>query len=214
MFWHAIATWFVRITGVFMYLFCFRTKVIYEDKNVQSLKIKGKAIVASNHNSVMDVAAMLFVLWRRIPRTLVAEVMYTKNPFLSFLLKALGCIKVNREAHDLSFMDKCSKILEKGGLVEVYPESRLPLKGEETPLPFKPSTVYMALESGAPIIPIYNEGKYYSKTTNRMMVGKPFYAREYYDDNLSECENAEIITKKLRERIIELKNELGKQTGK
>lgn len=207
-------SWFIKITGFIPYLFCYRTKVYHEDKKHNSLKIKGKAIVASNHNAVMDVAAMLYVLWRRTPRTLVAEVMYTKNVFIRFTLKALGCIKVNRDAHDLSFMDKCNKILDKGGLIEVYPESRLARKGEEKPLPFKPSTVYMALSSGAPIIPIYNDGKYGGKKGASAMVGKPFYARDYYDDNLSERENAEIITEKLRDRIIELKDELDKRTKK
>ena len=46
------------------------------------------------------------------------------------------------------------------------------------------------------------------------MVGKPFYARDYYDDNLSERENVEIITEKLRNRIIKLKDELDKRTKK
>ncbi|MBO5224628.1 MAG: 1-acyl-sn-glycerol-3-phosphate acyltransferase [Clostridia bacterium] len=214
MFWHSLVIWFVRITGFIPYLFCFKTKVYYEDKKKQSLKIKGKAIVASNHNSLMDVAVMLFVLWRRIPRIPVAEVLYTKNPFLTFFLKIIGCIKVNRDVHDLSFMSKCEKILDKGGLVKIFPEARLPRKGEETPLPFNPSTVYMALESGAPIIPMYNEGKYYKKESNRVIVGKPFNALDYYDDNLTERENIEIITNKLRDRIIELRDELERQTAK
>ena len=111
-------------------------------------------------------------------------------------------------------MEKCSKILDNGGLVEVYPEARLPKKDEQKPLPFKPSTVYMALESGSPIIPFYNMGNYGFGRKNELIVGKPFYARDYYDDNLSVRENAEIITEKLRDRIIELKDELDRQIGK
>ncbi len=214
MFWRRIAVWFVRITGFIPYLFCFKTKVYHEDKKHNSLKIKGKAIVASNHNTIMDAAVMFYVLWRRIPRLLVAEVMYKKNALLTFFLGAIGCIKVNRDAHDLSFIDKCNKILDNGGLIEVYPESRLAKKGEQKPLPFKPSTVCMALSSGAPIIPVYNNGKYYGKERARVIIGKPFYARDYYDDNLSERENAEIISEKLRDRIIELKDELDRRTKK
>jgi 1-acyl-sn-glycerol-3-phosphate acyltransferase len=214
MWWRKILIWIIRITGFIPYLILYKTKVYYEDKKAQSLKIKGKAIVASNHNAVMDVAVMLFVLWRRIPRTLVAEILYRKNVFLSFLLNILGCIKVNREAYDLSFLDKCNKILDEGGLVEVYPEARLPRKGEERPLSFKPSTVCLALSSGAPIIPVYNNGVYYRKERARVIIGKPFYARDYYDENLSERENIDKITEMLRERIIELKNELDRQTKK
>jgi 1-acyl-sn-glycerol-3-phosphate acyltransferase len=204
----------MRITGFIPYMLFYRTKVYYEDKKAQSLKIRGKAIVAGNHNSVWDVAVMLFLLWRRIPRTLVAELMYKKGPLFAFMLKSMGSIKVNRDAHDLSFIDKCNKILDKGGLVEVYPEARIPKKDEQKPLQFKPSTVYMALESGAPIIPFYNMGNYGFGRKNEIIIGKPFYARDYYDDNLSERENVEIITEKLRDRIIELKDELDRQIGK
>ncbi len=203
--------WFVRITGIIPYLICFRTKVFYENKKKQSLRIKGKAIVVSNHNSIMDVAVMLFLLWRRCPRTLVAEVMFKKSALMEIFLNALGCIRVNRDSYDYSFIDKCCKILDKGGLIEVYPESRLVRKGETKPLPFKPSTVIMALRSGAPIIPFYNEGVYFSTKSNSVIVGEPFYAREYYDDNLSERENIEIITEKLRDRVIELGKELERQ---
>ncbi len=204
----------MRVTGFIPYSLVFKTKVYYEDKKTQSLKIKGKAIVAGNHNSVWDVAVMLFMLWRRIPRTLVAELMFKKSPLFALFLKSLGCIKVNRDAHDLSFMYKCNKILEKGGLVEVYPEARIPKNDEQKPLPFKPSTVYMALESGAPIIPFYNRGNYGFGRKNELIIGKPFYARDFYDDTLSERENVEIITNKLRDRIIELKDELDRQTEK
>lgn len=213
MWWRRILVWFIRITGFIPYALLYKTKVHYEDKKAQSAKIRGKAIVASNHHSIMDVAVMLFVLWRRIPRTLVAEILYAKNPFLTFLLNILGCIKVDRNAHDLSFMDKCNKILDKGGLVEIYPEARLARAGEEKPLPFTPSAVCLALSSGAPIIPIYNNGVYYRKERARVIIGKPFYARDFYDDSLSERENIEIITNKLRNRIIELRDELDRQTN-
>ena len=210
----SILIWFVRITGFIPFLILFTTKVFYENKKIQSAKIKGGAIVVSNHNSVWDVAVMLYVLWRRCPRCLTAEIMYKKNPFFTFFLNAIGCIKVDRENHDVSFIDKCCKILEKGGLIEVYPEARIPNKGESKPLPFKPSTIIMALESGAPIIPVYNNGVYFSRQRNGVIIGTPFYAREYYDETLSERENVEIITEKLRNRIIELGNELERQQAK
>ena len=151
-----ICNWFVKITAFLPQLLVFRTKVHYEDKRVQNRRIKGKAIVVSNHNYLMDFAVLMFVFWRRSLRCAVAEIMYQKNFFMTLLLKALGCVRIDREEHDFSFIDKFKKILDKGGVVEMYPESRLPDPGDERPLEFKPSYVYLALESGAPIIPIYN----------------------------------------------------------
>ena len=66
-----LGNWFVKITGWIPQLLIFRTKVYYEDKKVQSRRIKGKAIVVSNHNSLMDFAVLLFVFWRRTLRCLV-----------------------------------------------------------------------------------------------------------------------------------------------
>lgn len=203
--------WFVKITAGLVQLFVFRTKIYYEDKAVQSNKIKGKAIVMSNHNYLMDFAAMLFVFWRRTLHCVTAEVMYQKNFFMTAFLNLSGAIKVERDAKDFSFLPKCRRILDKGGVVEIYPEARLPELHEETPLEFKPSVVYLALESGAPIIPVYTNGSYFSKERTRVIIGKPISVAELYDDSKTEKENIADITIYLRGRIIELRDELDKQ---
>lgn len=204
--------WFVRITGWIPQLFIFRTKVYYEDKKAQSRRIKGKAIVMSNHHSLTDFAAMMFVFWRRTLRCLMAEVLFTKNIFLTLFLKSLGGIKVDRNAHDFSFLSKAEKVLDKGGVVEIYPESRLARPDEEKPLDFKPSVVYLALRSGAPIIPVYTNGKYFAKERARVIIGKPVDVREWYDEGLSEKENLDVICKRLREKVIKLREELQRQS--
>ena len=146
-------------------------------------------------------------------RCLVAEIMYQKNPLMTFFLKGMGGIKIERDSHDFSFLEKSCAILEKGGAIEIYPESRLPRPDEESPLPFKPSVIYMALQTGAPIIPIYTNGEYFSKQRARVIIGTPFDARELYDESLSEKENIAMITEQLRKRIIELGYELDRQTN-
>lgn len=206
-----IVHWFVKITGWIPQLFIFRTKVYYEDKKAQSRKIKGKAIVMSNHHTLMDFAVLMFVFPWRTLRCLMAEILYKKNFFMTAFITALGGIKVNRAAHDFSFLNKAEKILRKGGVVEIYPEARLAKPGEEKPLEFKPSVVYMALQSEAPIIPIYNDGKYFGKDRTRVIIGKPVYVQEWYDEQMSEKENLDAICKRLREKVIDLRNELNEQ---
>lgn len=203
--------WFIKITGCILQMIIFRIKVFYEDRSVQDRRIRGSAIVVSNHNSLMDFGVTLFVFWRRTLRCVVAELMYEKNAFMSFFLKAAGCVKVDRNNHDVSFVERCTKILDKGGVVEVYPESRLPTKDDVGLMEFKPSTVYLALESGAPIIPIYNSGRYFGKEPIRVIIGKPLYLRDLYDDNKSQKENIDNINEFLRGKIIELGKELERQ---
>ena len=73
--------WFVKLTGWIPQMIIYRTKVYYQDKEVQSRHINGKAIIISNHRRIMDYAVMMFVFWKRTLRCAVAEVVY-KNNFL------------------------------------------------------------------------------------------------------------------------------------
>ena len=208
-FWNA----FVKITAYLPQLMIFRTKVYYEDKAAQSRRIKGGAIIISNHTSVWDYAEYLFVFFFRTLRAQMAEVLFEKKP-LGLFLKMMGGIRVNRGANDFACVTKSEKILEKGGVVLIFPESRLPLKGEERPLPFKPGAAYLALLSGAPVVPVFTNGKYFSKKRARVIIGKPIYARDLIDDSLSEKENLARITDIMRDRIISLEKQLYEQTKK
>ena len=207
-----LINWFFKITGWLPQLILFRTKVHYEDRRVQGRGIKGKAIVISNHNYVMDVAVMMFVFFGRTLRPAVAEIMYQKNFLMTLILKMLGAVRVDRDDHDFSFLTKLKRILDCGGVVEIYPESRLPKKGESRPLEFKPSYVYLALESGAPIIPVYSNGMLFDSRRERVLIGKPINVEELYDHNLSEKENINNINIYIRSKIIELGEELERQT--
>lgn len=202
---------FVKLTGWPVQFFCFRTKVHYENKKVQNRKIKGKAIVVSNHTSVYDFAVMMFVFWRRALRCQVAEITYDKNPAMKFLLKSLGAIRVDRNGQDFSFVGKSCEILDKKGVVEIYPEARIPLEGEERPLEFKPSAAYIALLSGAPVIPVYTDGSYFKRRRARVIIGTPIDASALCEEGLSEKENIEKINNILREKVIALQHELERQ---
>ena len=201
---HFLFHWFVKLTGFLPQLFIFRTKISYESGAKHSTRLRGKAIVVSNHNTLFDFAILLFVFWRRTLRCAVAEVLYRKNFFMSLFLKLLGCVKVERDSHDFTFLDRLKRVLDRGGVVEIYPEARLPRKDEERPLEFKPSYVYLALESGAPILPIYNDGNAFGKGRARVVIGRPIDVAALYDATLSEKENIQKINQYVRSKIIEL----------
>lgn len=205
---YTIVNWFVKITGYIPQKLIFRMKVYYEDKSVQGRHIRKKAIVVSNHNTLFDFAVLLFAFPTRTLRCAVAEITYDKNIFMKTFLKMLGCIRIDRENYDFGFLDKMKKILDRGGVVEIYPESRLPEKDEPRPLEFKPSFVYLALESGAPVIPVYSNAEIFSNKREKLIIGKPIDVTSLYDSNLSEKENIRNITLYVRSKIIELSEKL------
>lgn len=200
--------WFVRITGFIPERLIFRTKVYYKDRSVQSRRIKGKAILVCNHTSLWDYAVLLFLFPTRTLRALAAEVLYQRGALMRLLLNCFGMVRVDRDAKDFSFMNRCARILERGGVVEIYPESRLPRPCEERPLPFKPSAVYLALETDTPIIPVYSTGKLFCRERNRVIIGTPMNLREMADESLTPAQNMEHLTDKLRGTVIELQKQL------
>ena len=204
---------FVRITGILPYWIIFRTKVFYQKNAIKRSKLKGPAIVYSNHTALLDFAQILFLFPFRFIRCLMAELLFKKN-LLGVFVRSMGGIKVERDSHDFSFLYKANEVLDKGGVLCAFPEARLPNKGDELPLPFKPSTAYIALKSGAPLIPVYTVGNYISAKRNYVIIGEPIYADDYATDNLSEKELVEKINDVMRNKIIELKDELTTRLNK
>lgn len=189
----------------------FRTKIYYEDRKKQGRNIKGSAILMSNHRHIFDYAVYMFVFLFRTLRVQAAEVLYTR-PFMKPLLIAWGAIYVDRNKTNFGFVEKSLSLLRKGWVVEIFPEARLPKKGEETPLPFKHSAAYIALESGAPIIPVVTNGACFTLKRTRVLIGTPIYAADLTEEGLSEKENIALVTEKLRAHIGDLQKKLKEKT--
>ena len=211
---YCLLNWFVKITGWPIQLLCFRKKIYYEDKAVQSRRIKGKAIIISNHLSVYDYPLAMFVFFGRTLRFQMSELVM-KKPVLGTFLRMLGGICVDRDSHDFAFMAKCEKILEKGGVIGICPEGRLPLRDEPRPLPFKTGAAYLALMTDTPIIPMVTNGSYFnSKERARVIIGTPIIPSQVADPKRSEKENIAALTDLMRNKIISLGNNLHERSSK
>ena len=203
MFWIRFWNGFAKLTGWPLQKLLFRTKILYEDPAVQKRRIRGPAILICNHTSVYDYAVLLFVFFTRTLRFQMAELLFEKKP-LGLLLRLLGGIRVDRGGHNFTFLRASEDILAKGGVVGVFPESRLPRAGEERPLPFKPSAAYLALSSGVPVIPVYTNGRYFQRRRAAVMIGTPLLARELTEEGDSEKEAIDRVARRMREKVIAL----------
>ena len=201
-----LVLWFVKITGYIPQLFYFRKKVYYVNKKESNRRIKGSAIIVSNHKRLFDFVLYMYLFLNRNIYTVIGEVMFNKGKLFSWFLKRLGGIKVERDAYDFGFLSKCVNLLNKGKVVEIFPEGRLPLKEEKELLEFKPSFVYLALESGSPIIPIFTNGSYAKKKRTKVVIGEYIYAQDLYDNQKTEKENIDYICNYIKSYI----NDLGK----
>lgn len=118
---------------------------------------KGPAILASNHLSFSDSIFMPLVVKRKV--TFVAKAEYfTGKGIKGFLTRAFflgtGCIPVDRSGGEAAraALDTQLRVLREGNLAGIYPEGTRSPDGRL--YRGKTGVARLALESGAPVIPV------------------------------------------------------------
>ncbi len=116
----------------------------------EHLPASGPVIIASNHRSFMDPWVIGMMLRR--PVYFVAKAELFRNPIAAWLLSALGAFPVERGHADRDAMTTARAILERGDCVVIFPEGTRTRPGAlGAP---KRGVGRLALESGAPVVPI------------------------------------------------------------
>ena len=206
---------FLILTGWPVFYLIFRTKVIYETPRRKKRYFTSNTIVISNHTSIFDYVALMMVIVPRFPYTLGAEILYEKNFLFTFLLNCLGVIKVDRVTHESKALNKAIDVLKRGKLIYMFPEGRLPLPEEHGKLlPFNAGFAYMALKTGAKIVPVFTDGNLFTLKRNNIIVGNKVDVKDLCKDNLSLRENAENIAAFFHGRVEELGKELERRKQK
>lgn len=163
-------------------------------------------ILVSNHRSLLDFPLYLMVFPFRTVRFLAAEVLFNKGKFMSFLLRNLGCIRVDREGKSFSFVSDALEVLDAGQCLGVFPEGRLPVGGK--PFPFTVSTAFIATHSDALILPVYTDGNYGVFKRANMVIGEAFDLKAYAQEGLSEEEQLKELTRILRDQVYSLQDHI------
>lgn len=195
--------WFVKLTGVPLALLFFKPKIYYVDKKVQSLRLPKSCILMSNHKSLMDFVLYLCLFFGKTIRFLMAEVLFNKGKLFASFLFGIGGIYVNRDNYDFSFMYETIKVLDKGGIVGIFPQGRLPVGDKEWP--FKPSVTYIALNSDAPIVPVYTDGNYGLFKRAKVVIGTPIDIHEFCTQKKTNEAEIKRLTEMLQSKVDELK---------
>lgn len=194
-----LVTGFVKITGAIPMWVLMKRKTYYSNKKEQSRKINGSAIIISNHKSLFDYPLMLCLFPFRRLHFLMAELLYNRSKLFAWFLDMIGGIKVDRVSRDLSFVSETVDLLNKGKIVGIFPEGKLSTHDELSS--FSPSVVYIAIKSGAPIIPIYCDGVYGLFKRTRLIIGQKIYLTDF-------TKNEEPDLKMLKELCLFLQSEI------
>lgn len=201
---------FVKITGFLPALLFMKPKVYLIDNAKR--RLPAPCILMSNHKNLVDFMLYLLVFPFRTIRFLMAEVLFNKGKLFAWFLYGLGGIKVERNDFDFGFVSNCFEVLDKKGIVGIFPEGRIPIGGK--PWPFTVSSAYIALNTDAPVVPVYTDGNYGLFKRAKVAVGEAFYLSDYKKEGLNDEEQLEHLRKVLEQKVYYLKDEMEKRTKK
>ena len=130
--------------------------------------ITGPVVVAPNHFSFMD-HFFLGVFLRRYVRFMAKSQLFT--PPLQFIFFHGGVFPVRRGHRDEEAFKTAELILRQGGLVAIYPEAGRSRTGKLAEHA-KPGVGRLALDSGAPVVPVAIHGTLKARNWKRLQFPK------------------------------------------
>ena len=108
----------------------------------------GPVILAANHIGFLD-GPLVWAAVRRPVHALVKREMF--RGVVGRALRAIGQIPVDRQAVDIAAVKACLAVLERGDVLAIYPEGT---RGAGDFSTIKPGVAYLALCTGAPVVPV------------------------------------------------------------
>ena len=197
--------WFIYLNILIPGIFLFPVKKIFLRKNMRE-KHKGPVIICMNHTAFLDyIEALLAFPFKRI-YVLVGKQFYGYNKFLSFCLKVLGVIVVDEVTGNMDAVNKAVDQINKGHSILVFPEGHIETEGKL--LEYKQAAALISLSSGAPVLPVFHNGRIGPGKRDLMFIGSLMYPDSYVirDDLENLQDRAAAFTKDVQDRTEEFRH--------
>ena len=132
----------------------------------------GAALVCVNHSSVLDPIFIGLGLGNKHQPHIIAKKELFSIPILSWLIKGLGAISVDRSKADVGTIKNSLNYLKKGSKVSIFPEGTRVANDESNEA--KQGAIKIAERAAAPILPIYlpRKKRIFSKVV--IVIGEPY----------------------------------------
>lgn len=201
---YEIFRWIGVITGYpFKWLF-FKNKVYYENEHVPK-RVRGGALVISNHFNPLDFVMNVFIFFPRKLYVVASEHAF-KNAFLRFGMKFWGGIQANRATKSVRFITESIREIKRGHLVQIFPEGHNTDDG--TIKPFYPSYIMIALKANAPIVPVISDGNYGIFKRVHLIKGEHIDLSQYLTSPKPTKEDIAKLNDIVYEKVLQLRREL------
>ena len=135
-----------------LFFLIFRPKVIGKS----NIPKNGSIVLAGNHTNNLDSVMLIAVVSRQVH--FLAKIELFKGIF-GVIVKAMGCIPVNRKIHDKDALKSAKEVLKNSKVIGIYPEGTIN-RTDDIIMPFKIGAVKMAKDTNTKIVPFVITGKY------------------------------------------------------
>lgn len=152
-----------------------------EIEGMENIPKEGRAIVSSNHFSLMDPILIGAFLPRKV--NYMAKEELFSNRLFTLILNKLGVFPVKRGGADIGAIRTALRILNSGEVMGIFPEGTRSKTGEM--LEAKPGAAMIATRSKSPLIPMAIIGDYKLFSRIKIIIDKPIYLDEYYGQKIS-----------------------------
>ena len=114
-------------------------------------------VLAGNHTKWLDSVMLVSVTPKNQVHFLAKEELWHGKGWI--VVKAMGCIPVNRKIHDKDALIKAYEYLNNGSCIGIFPEGTIN-RTDDIIMPFKFGAVKMCKETDATLVPFVITGKY------------------------------------------------------
>ncbi len=137
-----------------------RAVMRYEVVGLENIPPEGGFIAVPNHNSHIDPFPWAHVLFEEgIAPVFLAKSSLFETPGVAWAMRATGQVRVDREQVGAAgSLAHARAALRDGHCIGIYPEGSLTRDPDQWPMRGKTGAARLALETGAPVIPIAHWG--------------------------------------------------------
>ena len=163
--------YFIGLIQLWPFLIFFKTKTYYEDGGRKNKRIKGGAVIISNHRSFMDGVVIALKFFFKRLRFLVVDSYFQngRRKLLKFIVKTAGGIFVGKDGRSFDYIEKTKRAAAKGDAVLIFPEGDFTFT--DGPAEFTAGYIVLAIKTGAKIVPVVNDFNYGLFKRVHIMIG-------------------------------------------
>ena len=143
---------FVKITAAIPAYIWIKPRISYENESAKK-KLKGGAIIISNHTGITDPVKLHWAFWYRRMYMLAFKELFD-NKLRKFFFSRVLCLPVDRDNFSMNTFNTVKDVTGEGYPVGIYPEGRITHE-EGSVGNFKGGAIMMALRCGVPVVPVY-----------------------------------------------------------